>query len=219
MLVAEDRDEDSEILKLACARTGVKLPLRFVRDGGEVLDYLQGDGEFGDRANYPLPRLLLLDLNMPRMGGFEVLQWVRLQPAFRHLVVIIFTSSELPEDIAKAFDLGANAYLVKPVDFHKLEQIVRYLEEYWSRLTQKSESSLLAEPLSGNWVLLRSAETRQFYAGPGHWAPDPRHAFNFERSERAVQSAISMGLRRFELVFDWEREISAAPKVYACMMA
>ena len=120
MLVAEDRDEDVEILKLAFQKAQVNEPLHFVSNGEEAIEYLTGAGRFANRAEYPLPRVLLLDLKMPLKGGFEVLEWLRLQPGLRRLLVVIFTSSELPEDVNRAFDLGANSYLVKPHDFRTL---------------------------------------------------------------------------------------------------
>jgi CheY-like chemotaxis protein len=136
MLVAEDRDEDVEILKLAFERAKVNVKLRFVTNGEEAIEYLKGEGRFANRAEYPMPRLLLLDLKMPMKGGFEVLEWLRQQPGLRRLQVIIFTSSELPEDIDRACDLGANSYLVKPGAFENLQQVARALDTYWLKLNR-----------------------------------------------------------------------------------
>src|SRR5438105_9461661 len=136
MLVAEDQDTEVELSKLACERAKVSLPLHFVRNGEEAIEYLKGEGRFADRHEHPLPKLLLLDLNMPLLNGFEVLEWLRLQPGLRRLLVIVFTSSQLPEDVNRAFELGANSYLVKPHDFKKLEETARYLEGYWVKLNQ-----------------------------------------------------------------------------------
>ena len=139
MLVAEDRDEDVQLLKLACGRAKVSLPLHFVTNGQEVVDYLKGKGRFADRQEHPLPRLLLLDLNMPLRNGFEVLEWLRLQPGLRRLLVIVFTSSQMPEDVNRAFELGANSYLVKPVSFEELSQLMHALNVYWDGWNVKPE--------------------------------------------------------------------------------
>lgn len=136
MLVAEDRAEDIEILKLAFKKAQVHLTLRFVQNGAEVIEYLKGEGRFANRAEYPMPRLLLLDLKMPLKNGFDVLEWLRSEPGLRRLLVIAFTSSELPQDINCAFDLGANSYLVKPGKFEKLQEIARALETYWFKLNR-----------------------------------------------------------------------------------
>jgi CheY-like chemotaxis protein len=201
MLVAEDRDEDVDILKLACQRAGVSLPLHFVRDGEEVLEYLKGEGQFSDREKYPLPTLLLLDLSMPRLNGFEVLQWLRLQPGLRRLLVIVFTSSELPEDVNKAFELGANSYLVKPVDFEKLQETARYLDTYWVKLNLCPDCTSEGRSTgSGMRVLLRDPLTGRYFLGVDQWVTEPDSAMNFERSERAIQFAMTMRLPRFELV-------------------
>src|ERR1043166_8865305 len=120
MLVAEDREEDVEILKLAFEKAQVNVPLHFVSNGEEVIEYLKGEGRFSNRDEYPLPKVLLLDLKMPVLSGFEVLEWLRLQPSLRRLLVVVFSSSDLPEDVNRAFELGANSYVVKPIDFNKL---------------------------------------------------------------------------------------------------
>src|ERR1051325_2180107 len=134
MLVAEDQDIEVQLLKLACERPKISLPLYFVRNGEEAIEYLEGQGRYADRQEYLLPKLLLLDLNMPLRNGFDVLEWLRLQPGLRRLVVIVFTSSDLASDVNRAFELAANSYLVKPLGFEKLRQTARYLEDYWLKL-------------------------------------------------------------------------------------
>src|SRR5215475_4585873 len=200
MLVAEDRDEDVDILRLACKRAKVSLPLFFVRDGEEVLEYLKGEGRYTDRASHPLPQLLLLDLRMPRLDGFEVLQWLRLQPGLRRLLVIVFTCSELPEDVNRAFELGANSYLVKPVDLMKLEETVRYLDTYWVKLNVCPDcNSRDSSATPGVRVLLRDPLTGQYFRGSQQWTSNPESALNFEGTERAVQFAMTNNLPQFEL--------------------
>jgi CheY-like chemotaxis protein len=203
ILVAEDRDEDVQILKLAAERAGVSLPLRFVRNGQEAIDYLNGAAQFADRARYPLPRLLLLDLQMPLLDGFQVLEGLRVQPGLRRLLVIIFTSSNLPEDVDRAFDLGANSYLVKPADFGKLGELVRHLEYYWVRLNQCPDcGSTSRSPSSGMRVLLRDPRTSRYYVSGNKWSDDPGRAVNFEHSERAAECGKALLLSRFELVIE-----------------
>lgn len=136
MLIAEDRAEDVEILKLAFNKAQVNVRLRFVQNGEEVMQYLKGQRRFADRAEYPMPRLLILDLKMPMKNGFDVLQRLRSEPELRRLVVVIFTCSDLQQDINRAFDLGANAYLLKPAKFEQLKEMVRALDEFWCKLNR-----------------------------------------------------------------------------------
>src|SRR5512142_149337 len=94
ILVAEDDPTDAYFFERAFRRAGLPVTLHFVRDGQEVLDYLQGSGQFADRTLHPRPQLVLLDLNMPRLDGFQVLTWIRKQPSLHHLQVVIFSSSD-----------------------------------------------------------------------------------------------------------------------------
>src|SRR6266487_3418278 len=121
ILVAEDLPDAVELLKLAFSRAGVAVPVSYVKNGEEAIWYLRGEGIFGNRADYPLPTMLLLDLKMPRLDGFGVLEWVRLQPELRRLVVVVFTSSNEQDDINRAFELGANSYIVKPSGFDEMQ--------------------------------------------------------------------------------------------------
>jgi CheY-like chemotaxis protein len=179
----------------------VKLPIHFVRDGEEVINYLKGAGEFADRSMYPLPKLLLLDVNMPRRNGFDVLEWVRLQPGLRRLVVIMFTVSDLQEDIDRAFELGANSYLVKPMELPKLQQIGRLLEEYWM-LSNKCAECRVGEQRKGyvTQVLLRNRQTGFYFEATGKWSADPGLGFDFESTVRAAHFARGIGLGEFELL-------------------
>jgi CheY-like chemotaxis protein len=142
--VAEDLDEDIELLKRAFSTVGVNVPLHFVTDGQQAIDYLKGEGAFANRAQHPLPTVMLLDLKMPVLGGFEVLEWLRVQPVLRLLVVVVFTSSADQEDIQRGYELGANSYLVKPSSFDKLLEIVRTLQDYW--LSNNLSPDLLPPP-------------------------------------------------------------------------
>jgi CheY-like chemotaxis protein len=131
VLVAEDDRSDELLLKLAFKRAGMVVDLKFVRDGQEAIDYLSGQGQFDNPDLNPLPVLILLDLKMPRLNGFDVLKWVRQRSDLKRMVVVIFSSSNLGEDINRAYDLGANSYVVKPGDFDHLSRVATYLEHYW----------------------------------------------------------------------------------------
>ncbi len=131
ILVAEDDPTDAFFLQRAFKRAGVPVVLHFVRDGQEVLSYLRGIGMYADRGVFPLPQLLLLDLGMPRMDGFHVLEWVREQAEFSSMQIVIFSGSEQTRDVNRAHNLGANWYLVKPHSMEELMDLVGRFKKYW----------------------------------------------------------------------------------------
>ena len=131
ILVVEDDENDLTFLKMAMKNAGMTNPVRVARDGQEVLDYFQGNGKFADRAEFPLPYLVLLDLKLPYVMGLDVLTWIRDQPQFKSTIVIVLTSSRYIGDIGKAYQLGANAYLVKPADLNALEGMMRTFKDFW----------------------------------------------------------------------------------------
>jgi CheY-like chemotaxis protein len=131
ILIAEDSDEDVEILKRAFRKSGSHIPLLFVRDGQEAVDYLSGRGGYADRSAHPLPRLMLLDLKMPKLDGFDVLGWLQNHPKLKILPVTVLTSSNFDKDVDRAYGLGANSYLVKPSSLRGFEEIADKLRSYW----------------------------------------------------------------------------------------
>jgi len=130
ILVAEDDDNDAFLLRRAFQKAGLTQPLVFTCNGEETVKYLRGEPPYDREAN-PLPRLLLLDLKMPIVDGFDVLAWMKTQPALRALVTIVFSSSGEPEDIRKARGLGAADFQVKPSNFSDLVELVRQLASRW----------------------------------------------------------------------------------------
>ena len=140
ILLAEDREDDILLIRQAFLKGGIDVPLFVVRDGEETVAYLKGDGKFSNREEYPLPSLLLLDLKMPRMDGFEVLKWIRAQPGLSTLRVVVLTSSERIRDVNIAYNLGANSFLVKPMDFEHVVELTKILKDYWLRLDKTPES-------------------------------------------------------------------------------
>ena len=131
ILVAEDVETERFLIQHAFDKAGIRAPLQLVNDGREVVDYLTGEGPYTDRLAHPLPGLLILDLNMPRMTGFDVLAWLAGQPDFKHLPAVILSSSGLESDIAKARQLGASDYHVKPHTLGELAQILQSIEMRW----------------------------------------------------------------------------------------
>jgi len=130
ILVVDDSENDIELLQAAFKKAEFKPALRHVHNGLEAIAYLQGDAPYDDRHQSPLPTLILLDLNMPKMDGFEVLGWVRGHARFRHLTVIVLTASMRVQDIDRAFDLGVNSFLVKPSTLEELVAMVRCLRDW-----------------------------------------------------------------------------------------
>ena len=139
VLLAEDDANDILLIQRASQKTNIANPLRVVRDGEEAVAYLSGQEPYADRDRHPMPVLLLLDLKLPRKSGFEVLQWLRQQSRLKRLPVVVMTSSNQNPDINKAFDLGANSYLVKPGGLDSLLELVKNLDMYWLILNEKPE--------------------------------------------------------------------------------
>jgi CheY-like chemotaxis protein len=143
ILLVEDDPNDVLLMQRAFEKARLANPLRIVRDGEEAIDYLGGEGIYCDREQYPIPLLLLLDLKMPKRSGFEVLEWLRGHEQFSSLPVVVLTSSEELPDVAKAYRLGANSYLVKPAQLDDLVQMMLRLQGYWVLVNQKSERMAL----------------------------------------------------------------------------
>jgi len=140
ILLAEDRDDDVALIRRAFLKANIINPLFVVRDGEEAMYYLSGEGKYANREEYPLPDLLLLDLKMPRMDGFELLRWVRQQPGLKALRIVVLTSSEEVRDVNEAYQLGANSFLVKPMDFEHFVKVSQALRGYWLWLNKTPET-------------------------------------------------------------------------------
>jgi CheY-like chemotaxis protein len=131
ILHVEDDEPYVFLLRLTFERAGITNPVHVVSDGQMALDYLAGVGEFADRSKYPLPCLVLLDLNLPKVGGLDVLKWIRQQPDLNRLVVVVMSSSAQPEDVERAYKLGANSYIEKPLELGRTQEIVQLLKGWW----------------------------------------------------------------------------------------
>ncbi len=139
ILLVEDDLNDIFLVKRAFKMAHIQNPLQVVTDGQEAISYLKGEGKYDDRQIYPLPRLVVMDIKMPRKTGFEVLEWVKNDRRLRLIPVVIVSSSDNPADINHAYELGANAYMVKPMDFRAVEHLFASITQYWGLECAKPE--------------------------------------------------------------------------------
>jgi len=162
MLLAEDDPDDVFLFRRALREANFNTRVWVACDGQEAIDYLDRQGAFSEMTGNSCPSLMLLDLGIPYKDGFEVLKWIRQQPELKRLVVVVFSSVEKIEDINRAYDLGANSYLVKPATFTGLVDLVMSLHKYWLG------SNRLAEPgsLPGEAITMPERES----VAPAHFA-------------------------------------------------
>lgn len=131
ILYVEDEEDDVLFMRAAFRRLGLDLPLRTLGDGQQAISYLAGEPPFADRTEHPLPAVVLLDLNLPLRSGFEVLRWIREQPQFEALRVVVFSSSGRPEDRRRAAELGATDYAMKPSSGMQFSDVAQSLLQKW----------------------------------------------------------------------------------------
>ncbi len=141
ILVVEDDENDVLLLQRAFRRAGIMNPLQIVRHGDDAVAYLEGSGEFADRTAHPFPVFMLLDLKLPRRTGLEVLEWVKERTGLKRIPIVVLTSSKNDDDIDRAYELGANSYVVKPVSFETLIELAKSLELYWLVLNERPNVS------------------------------------------------------------------------------
>jgi len=145
ILAAEDDPNDLELLRHVVAETGVEVNFQSADDGEQLVNYLRGEGEFADRDAHPVPDIVVLDLKMPRMNGFEVLQWLRQEPGLTRIPAVVLSGSGLESDIEEAYRLGANTYFTKPGQLAELRKIIGSLIDYWRR----SQRPIINAPSEG----------------------------------------------------------------------
>ncbi len=136
ILIVEDEKNDLVFMKMALQDAGVKHGIAVAEDGKEALAYITGTGKFADRKRHPLPYLVLLDLKLPHVMGLDVLKAIREEPQFHSIIMLVLTASSNPADIEAAYQLGANAYLVKPSSFDELRAMARSIKEFWLEQNQ-----------------------------------------------------------------------------------
>ena len=130
ILLVDDSENDIFLMRRAFKKAEFNTLLQEVHNGEQAIAYLKGEGVYSDRNEYPLPSVMLLDLNMPMKNGFDVLRFARTQPAFNRLSIIILTASMREEDVEQAYDLGASSYLVKPSTIDALADMIRCLRDW-----------------------------------------------------------------------------------------
>lgn len=149
VLMADDDPEDCLLTQDAWEEYGSPHTLRFVRDGAELLDYLYHRGKFANAENYPLPGMILLDLNMPRKNGHQALQEIRAHEVFRHIPVVVMTTSIDDDDTCRTYALGANACMTKPRSAQEFHTVIGALSQYWSSMVE-----LPTEEEKPDWELI-----------------------------------------------------------------
>jgi CheY-like chemotaxis protein len=131
ILLVEDSEDNIFLVRHAMRKADVTTPLQVVTSGEQAIEYFSGTNGYSDWNQFPLPAIVLLDLKMPGMNGFDVLNWIRQQPGLKALRVAMLTSSDIPSEIKLAHELGANIFLTKPVQLERLVEIMKTLNEHW----------------------------------------------------------------------------------------
>ena len=140
VLLVEDDENDVVLVTHTFKKAQINNPLQIVNDGAEAVEYLKGDGKYEDRERWPLPELIVMDIKMPRLTGFEVLEWVKGNGGpLRRIPIVIVSGSDNPDDINRAYELGANAYMVKPMDSRGVEHLFQSITHYWGLECAKPE--------------------------------------------------------------------------------
>lgn len=141
ILLVEDNEDHVLLLRHAFQKAGITNPVQVANNGEDAVAYLEGKGRYSNWKEFPLPLIVLLDIKMPGMNGFDVLRWIRQQPGLKALRVAMLTSSDLGQEIKMAYDLGANVFLTKPVDLERLVEMVKVVRAHWLEFAQVPEVS------------------------------------------------------------------------------
>jgi CheY-like chemotaxis protein len=136
ILMADDDEDDCMLVREALAESRLTIELRMVRDGEELMDYLYRHGRYADPHISPRPGLILLDLNMPKKDGREALREIKNDPELRTIPVVVLTTSKAEEDIYRTYNLGANSFIIKPVTFAALVEVMKTIGKYWFEIVE-----------------------------------------------------------------------------------
>ena len=136
ILIADDDEDDQDMILDALKESRLLNEVHSVKDGEQLMDYLHHRGKFSDQIKNPLPGLILLDLNMPRMDGREALREIKTNPQLRQIPVIVLTTSQAEEDIFRTYELGVNSFITKPVSFESLVKVMKAIGHYWFEIVE-----------------------------------------------------------------------------------
>lgn len=136
ILMADDDEDDCLLAREALTESRLANNLKLVRDGEELMDYLYRRGQYAPPSHSPRPGLILLDLNMPKKDGREALKEIKSDPNLRQIPIVVLTTSKTEEDIYRSYDLGANSFIVKPVTFDSLVEVVKTIGRYWFEIVE-----------------------------------------------------------------------------------
>lgn len=161
ILQVENDAHDVFLLQRAFLEVGINNPVRVATDGEAAIEYLQRALVYANRAKYPMPALVLLNLKLPRISGREVLQWIRSQPGLKRLVVIVFTSAQYAGDIGLAYELGASSFVFKPTDFTNYSEIARSLKDWWLGCNRFPDLPQTTKALGGLAEVAENSRTAQ----------------------------------------------------------
>jgi CheY-like chemotaxis protein len=151
ILYAEDDEEDRMLMRDAVKESRLTNELHFVEDGEELMEYLNRRGKYSELTNVPLPGLILLDLNMPRKDGREALKEIKANASLRRIPVIVLTTSKAEEDILRTYDLGVSGFIIKPVTFESLVDVIKALGKYWLEIVELPKE-LRISPSASQWA-------------------------------------------------------------------
>ena len=157
ILLVEDDADEIHLMKRALAKAGLNNPLQVISHGGDVIPYFEGKGAFADRGAFPLPGLVFLDLRLPGISGLYLLAWIKGNPDHRHIPVVLFTSSDDPEDLRRAYQFGANSYLIKPMEFDDFVDMIKVTGTYWINLNSTPTTVRRRRPSAASRAAARKA--------------------------------------------------------------
>jgi CheY-like chemotaxis protein len=209
VLYVEDEESDVFFMREAFKHVAPGVQLMAVTDGREALDYLAGRSGFSNRMEYPFPALVLLDLNLPALKGFEVLKWMRQQPQLKNLPVVVFSSSSHSEDKQESDELGANGYMQKPHSGSGFRDIVEKVKQRWLSGGRAAEAGANAgAPTMRMRKLVQNKATKAFLTPDGGWTGDWRLAQVFPTSEAAREAVLEYKVSGVELYYLFGEETS-----------
>ncbi len=209
VLYVEDEESDAFFMRQAFIQVVPGVRFRNVADGQQALDYLDGRNSYSDRSEHPLPALVLLDLNLPLVSGFEVLRWMRGQPQFKELPVVVFSSSSRGQDKQGSDQLGADWYLEKPTSASGFREIAEQVRQRW---LSGSKAAVGGEKSGGAGIrmmkLVQNKATKAFLAKDGAWTTDCRLAQVFPTMEAAMAAVGYHQLTGVELYYRFGEDVS-----------